>query len=469
MDAKIVGQKIAKYRKEKNMTQQQLADELLVSNKAISKWETGAGLPDIAILPTLATELGVSVDDLVFEGVFSSSSKHQNVFRRYISKPAVLMSFFVIISIVFLTMVFVFGLSNNPEWSDFIYLHEFSEVLEERGLQFINGSLYPHTTDWIDWVNPHIGRISEDIPVRLTTKYDVDLLLAIYRITYEMQSVGLSWDSSIDITISEAGLDDYLMNGIREITNHAREQQLIYLATEHTFEELVEWGIFTRPGIMKDFHELGFFLDLPEDFETSIDDLNLNGVMVVQAYYIPWEMPWITNGEIPEGIVPASPYNLELMVEVIGYVFTVTVFGDINRPIVYDIPLIIPDDTIPFNTEKRTVVTDGTLIYVINDDVEHLNLTDGTIRISRMIDIYDLSQVNIWYGTVRAWSEGDFSDIDSSGLRFDSYVVERNDFYELEVIGRGINNSTIPASMILSISLNTETNMTFTNTINLGL
>ena len=279
MDAKIVGQKIAKYRKEKNMTQQQLADELLVSNKAVSKWETGAGLPDIAILPTLATVLGVSVDDLVSEGTDSSSSKHQNVFRRYISKPAALISSVVIISIVSLTMVFVFGFNNNPEWSDFIYLHEFSEALEERGLQFINVSVYPHTTDRIDWGNPHIGRISEDIPIKLSTENDIDLLLAIYKIVIDSQAAGLSWDTSIDEAINKAGLDDYFMEGIREIAKYERERTLIFWATEHTFEELVEWGVFTRPGIMKDFHALGFFLDKPEDFETSIDDFEHGWVL----------------------------------------------------------------------------------------------------------------------------------------------------------------------------------------------
>jgi transcriptional regulator with XRE-family HTH domain len=47
------------------MTQQILADKLGVTNKAISKWETGEGYPEITIIPDLANELGVSVDELL--------------------------------------------------------------------------------------------------------------------------------------------------------------------------------------------------------------------------------------------------------------------------------------------------------------------------------------------------------------------------------------------------------------------
>ena len=65
MDSKKIGKVIAKRRKEKRMTQGELAERLSVSNKTISKWETGAGLPDISILVDLASVLDISVDDLL--------------------------------------------------------------------------------------------------------------------------------------------------------------------------------------------------------------------------------------------------------------------------------------------------------------------------------------------------------------------------------------------------------------------
>ena len=65
MDSKKIGKVIAKRRKEKGMTQGELAERLSVSNKTISKWETGVGLPDISILVDLASILDISVDDLL--------------------------------------------------------------------------------------------------------------------------------------------------------------------------------------------------------------------------------------------------------------------------------------------------------------------------------------------------------------------------------------------------------------------
>ena len=52
-------------RKEKGLTQAALAEKLNLSNRTISKWENGDGLPDISVLPELADALGVKVDELL--------------------------------------------------------------------------------------------------------------------------------------------------------------------------------------------------------------------------------------------------------------------------------------------------------------------------------------------------------------------------------------------------------------------
>ncbi len=67
MNAITIGEKIAKLRKEKGLTQSRLAEMLNVSNKTISRWETGEGYPEISLLVPLANALGVSVDFLLNE------------------------------------------------------------------------------------------------------------------------------------------------------------------------------------------------------------------------------------------------------------------------------------------------------------------------------------------------------------------------------------------------------------------
>ncbi|MFR3731202.1 MAG: helix-turn-helix domain-containing protein [Enterococcus sp.] len=60
-----IGQQIAAKRKEKNLTQSNLADQLLVSYQAVSNWERGNSLPDIEKLPQLAAILDLSIDELL--------------------------------------------------------------------------------------------------------------------------------------------------------------------------------------------------------------------------------------------------------------------------------------------------------------------------------------------------------------------------------------------------------------------
>lgn len=57
MNQVVIGQFIMKKRKEKNLTQEQLAEKLNVSNKTISKWETGKCMPDYGVIEALCKEL----------------------------------------------------------------------------------------------------------------------------------------------------------------------------------------------------------------------------------------------------------------------------------------------------------------------------------------------------------------------------------------------------------------------------
>lgn len=65
MDAKKTGALIAQLRRERDMTQRELAQALGVTDKAVSRWETGLGFPDVSLLQPLAGTLGVTVTDLI--------------------------------------------------------------------------------------------------------------------------------------------------------------------------------------------------------------------------------------------------------------------------------------------------------------------------------------------------------------------------------------------------------------------
>ena len=61
----IIGKFIAKCRKEKSFTQAQLAEMLNITDRAVSKWETGRSMPDVSIMLELCKVLNISVNELL--------------------------------------------------------------------------------------------------------------------------------------------------------------------------------------------------------------------------------------------------------------------------------------------------------------------------------------------------------------------------------------------------------------------
>ena len=65
MDQVKIGKFISQMRKEKGLTQKQLGEELLISDKTVSKWETGKGMPEVSLMLPLCEKLGINVNELL--------------------------------------------------------------------------------------------------------------------------------------------------------------------------------------------------------------------------------------------------------------------------------------------------------------------------------------------------------------------------------------------------------------------
>ena len=65
MDTGKIGEIIYNFRTEKKLTQKQQADAMHISDKTVSKWERGAGCPDVSLLPELCRFLGVNLEDML--------------------------------------------------------------------------------------------------------------------------------------------------------------------------------------------------------------------------------------------------------------------------------------------------------------------------------------------------------------------------------------------------------------------
>lgn len=88
MNTYITGAMIKKLREEKGMTQLQLAEATGVSDKAVSKWETSKGLPDITLIEPLSKALGVSVMELMSgEPVINRNLSSNIMFSKFYVCP----------------------------------------------------------------------------------------------------------------------------------------------------------------------------------------------------------------------------------------------------------------------------------------------------------------------------------------------------------------------------------------------
>ena len=81
MNHYITGTAIRQAREKRNMTQAQLADQIGVSDKAVSKWETGKGLPDITLIEPLADALKLSVIELLSGDFVTNVNRGGNMKR----------------------------------------------------------------------------------------------------------------------------------------------------------------------------------------------------------------------------------------------------------------------------------------------------------------------------------------------------------------------------------------------------
>ena len=81
MDSYVTGSTIKRLREKKCVTQAQLADMLGVSSKAVSKWETAKGLPDITLIEPLSKALSVSVMELMSGDTVINKNASSNILR----------------------------------------------------------------------------------------------------------------------------------------------------------------------------------------------------------------------------------------------------------------------------------------------------------------------------------------------------------------------------------------------------
>lgn len=113
---KIIGDNIAFFRKRSGLTQLQLAEKLNYSDKAVSKWERGEGLPDVFVLNDMAEIFGISVNEFML----TPKARSKHIFYR--NKIVISIAYTCIIWLVaVLAYVFVYFAFPNFDKFDVIF------------------------------------------------------------------------------------------------------------------------------------------------------------------------------------------------------------------------------------------------------------------------------------------------------------------------------------------------------------
>ena len=133
MDQVKIGKFIAECRKKQNLTQSQLAEKLFITDRAVSKWETGRAMPDSSLMLDLCNILNITVNDLLYGEVISMNdleNKQNELLLKAIKekqdadKLALKLEILIGVlgCVILFTCVFIAAFANLEDWIRFVLI-----------------------------------------------------------------------------------------------------------------------------------------------------------------------------------------------------------------------------------------------------------------------------------------------------------------------------------------------------------
>lgn len=175
MENERIGKLISKIRKEKGMTQKDLADKLNVTDRAVSKWERGICCPDISLLKDLSSILGISISKLICGEEVSDESINKTIeyTQKNIKQRIIKYLNIVLISIMIILIIFVV---LNILKVEFRYhkKYKYSVDYEARikAEEDSNLKQYEEIKNKVDLILNNQGKYSDDDYKRITNYID---------------------------------------------------------------------------------------------------------------------------------------------------------------------------------------------------------------------------------------------------------------------------------------------------------
>lgn len=154
MDLNKISNLIKNKRKEKGLTQEELAQRLNVTEKAISRWETGRGTPDISLLIPLSKELNVDVSELLngeekknIKNNIEVILEYEENSRKIKSKKPLIISTTLYLIVLFFFMYYLKFTYSDVSSAERYFFHLFVTVVFSAIIIFANWNLYTNYFD----------------------------------------------------------------------------------------------------------------------------------------------------------------------------------------------------------------------------------------------------------------------------------------------------------------------------------
>lgn len=297
MNYEKVGTLIAELRKEKGLTQQELADKLNITDRAVSKWERGLGCPDISLLEKLSNILEISILELlkgrrldkdeiignkeVLETMKFSKETYKNKLIKYINKIVIVLIFIVTGLLIFYNVSSIYYFNKtyiNQSFDDYdvsnfnLYQKEVNIIRNNQGNY--SDEDYKKIIEYLDYSEKHFNienakKFLQEKSYSYNDLKDFYMLLngnidlknyhysdtAIYRIVYKYNSNIVdniikyyNYDVSIINTLSDfsSELEKPYLNG--EIISESAPEQL---------KSIINLNMYKENILLKDIIKVG--------------------------------------------------------------------------------------------------------------------------------------------------------------------------------------------------------------------
>lgn len=154
MDIEKISNLIKTKRKEKKITQEELANKLGVTEKAISRWETGRGTPDISLLIPLSKELKIEVSELLSGEENKNITKnietiieYEEKSKKIRNKKPLITSLIIYLLVIFFFLYYLKFTYTDVAWGERYLFHLFVTIVFSSMIIFANWNLYTNYFD----------------------------------------------------------------------------------------------------------------------------------------------------------------------------------------------------------------------------------------------------------------------------------------------------------------------------------